>query len=199
VTDVTASDPTRYRTIVADPPWAYDEGWPAASTSPRSAFNRGVVPLDTRKREPLPYAPMSVEAISSLPIADFAMPDAHLFLWTTNRYILDGYSVVTAWGFRPSQLLTWCKPPRGKGPGGVFASASEFVIYARRGKPQHLSRQDRTWWEWSRRGHSVKPEAFLDTVEAAVPGPYLEMFSRRSRLGWDTWGNEALNHVEIAS
>jgi N6-adenosine-specific RNA methylase IME4 len=36
-------------------------------------------------------------------------------------------------------------------------------------------------------------------VESVSPGPYLEMFARRNRLGWDTWGNEALGHVEIAS
>ncbi len=45
--------------------------------------------------------------------------------------------------------------------------------------------------------HSAKPEAFLDLVEQVSPGPYLEMFARRNRLGWDTWGNEALNHVSL--
>lgn len=38
-----------------------------------------------------------------------------------------------------------------------------------------------------------------DIVESVSPGPYLEMFARRQRLGWDTWGNEALEHVEVAS
>lgn len=47
--------------------------------------------------------------------------------------------------------------------------------------------------------HSAKPEAFLDIVEQVSPGPYLELFARRQRLGWDTWGKEALNHVEMAS
>lgn len=46
--------------------------------------------------------------------------------------------------------------------------------------------------------HSAKPEGFMDIVETVSPGPYLEMFARRQRLGWDTWGNEALQHVEIA-
>jgi N6-adenosine-specific RNA methylase IME4 len=30
-------------------------------------------------------------------------------------------------------------------------------------------------------------------VEQVSPGPYLEMFSRRARLGWDTWGDESLH------
>lgn len=29
-------------------------------------------------------------------------------------------------------------------------------------------------------------------------GPYLELFARRQRLGWDTWGNEALEHVALS-
>ena len=49
---------------------------------------------------------------------------------------------------------------------------------------------DRNWWEWKRDKHSKKPEAFQDIVETVSPGPYLEMFARRQRAGWDTWGNE---------
>ena len=46
---------------------------------------------------------------------------------------------------------------------------------------------------------SAKPEAFIDLVEQVSPGPYLELFARRQRLGWDTWGNEALEHVELSA
>ena len=38
-----------YSTIVADPPWAYDEGWPGASTSPNSKMHRGVAYKDVPK------------------------------------------------------------------------------------------------------------------------------------------------------
>jgi N6-adenosine-specific RNA methylase IME4 len=189
----------KYRTIVADPPWEYREGWPGASTSPLSAFNRGVVPSDTSVRDALPYESMTTDAVAALPVGDLAQNDAHLFLWTTNRYLWDAADIARRWGFRPSQVLTWCKPPRGVGPGGLFANTTEFIIYARRGKPEQTKRQDSSWWLWSRAGHSVKPEAFLDVVETAVPGPYLELFARRNRLGWDTWGNESLEHVEVAT
>jgi N6-adenosine-specific RNA methylase IME4 len=37
-------------------------------------------------------------------------------------------------------------------------------------------------------GHSVKPDAFLDLVESWCPGPYAELFCRRPRFGWDSWG-----------
>jgi hypothetical protein len=64
---------------------------------------------------------------------------------------------------------------------------------------KRLSRASGRWHEWPRGPHSAKPEAFLDMVEAVSPGPYLEMFARRQRLGWDTWGDEALEHVRIGA
>lgn len=42
-------------------------------------------------------------------------------------------------------------------------------------------------------------DALLDLVEAVSPGPYLEMFSRRARLGWQTWGDEALHGTEAVA
>jgi N6-adenosine-specific RNA methylase IME4 len=175
----------KYQTIVADPPWAYDEGWPV---------NRGA---NAGTRIGLPYAAMSLDEIKALTVPSAG--DAHLLLWTTNKYVLSAYAVAQAWGFRPSQLLTWCKPPIGVGPGGVFANTSEFVVYARRGKPEHHQRQASTWWEWPRGAHSAKPEAFLDMVEATFPGPYLELFARRARFGWDYWGDQSLGTAEVAA
>jgi N6-adenosine-specific RNA methylase IME4 len=177
--------PARYQTIVADPPWAYDDGWPV---------NRG---RNAGSRIGLPYGAMSLDAIRALDVSAIATSDAHLLLWTTNRYVLDAYGVARAWGFRPSQLLTWCKPPVGIGPGGVFANTSEFCVYARRGKPEHLQRISSTWWEWPRGEHSAKPEAFLDLIEATFPGPYLEMFARRARFGWDYFGDESLGTAKL--
>lgn len=176
---------TVYKTIVADPPWEYDEGWPV---------NRG---RKAGTRIPLPYPSMSVDEIAALPVEELADENAHLFLWTTHRYLEAAFDVVRAWGFRYSATLTWCKEPVGLGPGGLFAVTSEFVLYARRGKPQYrTARVPTSWWVWPRGGHSVKPEAFMDMVENTVPGPYLELFARRNRFEWDTWGNESL---ELAS
>lgn len=177
-----------YRTVVADPPWHY---------TGTSGVNRG---RNAGSRKPfLPYPTMSLDEIAELPVSDLVENDAHLFLWTTQRYLIPAFDVVRAWGFQHSATLTWCKEPIGVGPGGLFSVTTEFVLYGRRGKPERLSRVPTTWWLWPRGEHSVKPEAFLDMVEGAVPGPYLEMFSRRARMGWDTWGNESLGHVEMCS
>lgn len=168
-----------YRTIVADPPWAYDEGWPRFGDAAGKPHDRA----------PLPYASLSVDDIARLPVRDLMEGGAHLYLWTTNRYLEDAYEVAREWGFRPAQVLVWCKPPIGMGPGGAYANTAEFVIFGRRGSLPARERAESTWWVWSRAGgHSTKPQAFLDLVERVSPGPYVELFARQPRLGWDHWG-----------
>ncbi len=41
-----------------------------------------------------------------------------------------------------------------------------------------------------KREHSRKPDEAYDLIEACSPGPYLELFARFSRPGWQQWGNE---------
>jgi N6-adenosine-specific RNA methylase IME4 len=131
---------------------------------------------------------MSAADIACLPVEEIAADAAHLYLWTTNRYLRMSYSIAESWGFKPSQMLVWCKQPRGIGPGGAFSNTTEFALYCRRGKLPYQDRIDTTWWEWPRGSHSVKPGAFLDIVERVSPGPYVELFARQPRLGWDAWG-----------
>lgn len=192
---------TRYRTVVADPPWEIGS-FPALNSVGTMGWKRD----GTEGVKPPPFETMTIDEIKALPVADLAEQDAHLYLWTFNRHLEAAYSVARAWGFRPSQLLTWCKPPMG-GLGGAFTQSSEYVLFCRRGTLAAIGKAGSTWFQWPRHRHytatgytqhSVKPDAFLDLVEQVSPGPYLEMFARRNRIGWDTWGDQALEHVEIA-
>jgi N6-adenosine-specific RNA methylase IME4 len=177
---------TRYRTIVADPPWHYErmvgrtigggEGWQA----------RG-----------LPYGSMTLDEIRALPVATMADADARLFLWTTNRYLCDAFSVIAAWGFRYQQALAWHKTNASPYPGAVAVLDLEFLLVGQRGTPGRLKPARSSLISKAISRHSAKPEAFLDLVETVSPGPYLEMFARRDRLGWDTWGNESLGTAEL--
>lgn len=183
----------RYRTIVADPPWSYRgsiPGWMHATTQ---EGGRGT------HRSVTPYETMTVDEIAALPVPDLAEDRAHLYLWTTNTHLPLAFRIVEGWGFRYSTLLVWCKNPMGKVGTPTYPIQTEFVLFARRGSLVAVSPADRNWWNWTRPNaeHSRKPEAFLDVVEQVSPGPYLEMFARRNRLGWDTFGNEALEHVEL--
>jgi N6-adenosine-specific RNA methylase IME4 len=182
---------TRYRTIVADPPWKVKAGPAHFADNP----NRARTGPATRD---LSYGTMTVDEIAALRVTDIAEKDAHLYLWAINAYVEDAYNVARAWGFKPSALLTWCKTPRGIGLGGTFTLTTEPLLFCRRGTCKALSRSDTSWFQWPRGRHSEKPDAFYDLVEATSPGPYLEMFARRARLGdWHYWGNESLGTVRM--
>lgn len=178
---------------MADPPWDHSDGtgFSFGERDPRGRSGK-----HAPSSHSLPYEVMSVEEISALrpPAADHA----DLYLWTTNRYLRDSYGVAEAWGFVPSAVLVWCKPANQGLFGGRFLSNLEFVLFSRRGRPQYIKKFGSRWFEWPRGAHSAKPEAFYDLVESVSVGPYLEMFARRNRLGWHTWGDEALEHVSLA-
>jgi N6-adenosine-specific RNA methylase IME4 len=194
-----------YATIVADPPWPMPD---TGRTTRGETDSRGIYTASSGRTidgtwwgrhrggtVDIPYSTMSLEDIAALPVQGIAADDAHLYLWTTNRFLEDAYAVARSWGFRPAQVLVWCKPPMGVGFGGAFTTTTEFVIFARRGSLKATRRHDTSWWNWKRVyvdghiAHSVKPPAFLDVVESVSPGPYVELFARAPRLGWDSWGH----------
>ena len=179
-----------FKTIVADPPWMIKPiaAMPRVSEGSNGKGTRNG--LQVKRFVPVPYPTMTIAEIEALPVAGVAAKDAHLYLWTINRYVEQSYSVARAWGFKPSTLLTWAKKPRGIML-GTFTGSTEFILFARRGTCKALRRLDTTWFPWPRHNaHSRKPEAFQDMVETVSPGPYLELFARRPRLNWTVWGNE---------
>lgn len=167
-----------YHCIVADPPWQLTTG--------PEVFNG----TNERGNQPLAYAQMTLDEIKALNVEANAADDAHLYLWTTNRYLEASYDVARAWGFKPSTVLVWCKAPRGVGLGDTYRLTTEFVLFARRGSLPHRQIVPTTWFEWPRGKHSAKPDAFYELVESVTPGPHLDLFARRERDGWTTWGDE---------
>jgi hypothetical protein len=88
-------------------------------------------------------------------------------------------------------------PGLGGGLGGAWGITTEFVLFARRGTLPATGRVVGTWFNvkrpYDRRGkpqHSAKPQHFYDLIERVSPGPYLELFARKERAGWTTWGDE---------
>jgi N6-adenosine-specific RNA methylase IME4 len=194
------SENAGYRTIVADPPWEYD-GFASAWPKNQRRGGESVV-------RPLPYKAMSVDDIAALPVRSFAARDARMFCWTTNRYLPHSFSILKAWGAKYVQTLVWHKTNPAPFSGSVATNACEFLLVAVWGAPPRLARYPtsvvtsprvKSTFCDSRDNHSRKPDAFLDIIESVSPGPYLEMFARRQRLGWDTWGNEALEHVSMSA
>lgn len=179
-----------YRCIVADPPW-----------SPSLGGNWGAR-VDKARPQKF-YKTMCLEDIKALDVP--SAEQAHLYLWAISAHVDWGFEVARAWGFEPITTLTWCKPGLGV---GRFRCNTEHVIVARKGSRhgnpfgqggRHSQATDGTWFDWPKGRHSEKPEQFFDLVERLSPGPRLEMFARRKRLGWDAWGNEVDSDVVIGN
>lgn len=168
-----------FRTVVADPPWQY------GNTSTRGAAEDH-------------YSTMTIEELCALPVAERMAPDAHLYLWVTNNFIREAFEVMDAWGFAYKTCLTWVKPQMGMG--NYFRGVTEHILFGAKGSLRTQARDIRNCFEAPRQKHSAKPDLFYDIVEKASPGPYLEMFARRARLGdWSYWGNESLETTELAA
>lgn len=190
-----------FATIVADPPWPYADALRERSLLPRTVKADGSIATGVTMADH--YPPMTMPELCGLDVP--AEANAHLYLWTTNAFMVEAHQLAVAWNFTPKTILTWVKTHHGDQErvsmktGYYFRGATEHLLFCVRGSlPLATTEALPTAFLWPRAPHSVKPDAFYDLVEQASPGPYLEMFSRRARLGWSTWGNESLHGGEAA-
>ena len=176
----------KYRTIVADPPWPYPEEF--VQIHSRAG----------RVTKPLPYSALKVDEIAALPISDLADTNCRLFCWATSRFLPDAFGVIRAWHFDYKQTIVWHKAGNPSPWGGSVApNHAEFLLVAVRGAPGRGEMWKSSVISINVGEHSAKPDAFLDLVEQVSPGPYLELFARRARFGWDYWGDESLGTCDI--
>ncbi len=169
-----------YRVILADPPWRFVT-W--------SAKGKGRSPEAW-------YDCLDLEAIVRLPVGQWAAADAVLFLWVTDPLLERAFEVIRAWGFTYKTVgFHWVKlNPSGRGfhvgLGYWTRANSELCLLATRGAPRRSARDVERLVVAPRREHSRKPEAVQERIERLLPGPYLELFARARRPGWDAWGLE---------
>jgi N6-adenosine-specific RNA methylase IME4 len=169
-----------YKAIVADPPWSYNV-W-SKTGAIRSASQH--------------YTTMSLEDIKALPVADLAAPDCCLFLWATDPLLVEAFEVINSWGFKFKTVgFYWAKLNKKSddfftGLGFWTRANPEQCLLATKGKPQRINKGIRKLVIARRGAHSQKPEEVQNRIEKLVPGPYCELFARRSRDGWAVWGDE---------
>lgn len=175
---------SKYKTILADPPWQFQNRTGKMAPEHRR-LNR--------------YGTMTLPEIKALPVSDFAENTAHLYLWVPNALLPDGLEVLRSWGFEYKTNLVWYKTrkdggPDGRGVGFYFRNVTEMILFGVKGKNArtlHPGRTQVNLLSKQKREHSRKPDEFYEIVEDCSPGPYLELFARGSRTGWSTWGNQA--------
>lgn len=144
---------------------------------------------------------MTVKELCALPVAAVVTDSAHLYLWTTNSFLVEVHEIARAWGFAPKTLVTWVKKKPDGTPsmktGYYFRGATEHCLFAVRGSLRLKGPPHPTVFETPRLPHSVKPDYFYALVEAQSHGPYLELFARRKRPGWSAWGNEVDSDIAL--
>jgi N6-adenosine-specific RNA methylase IME4 len=181
-----------YGAILVDPPWPF-----ATWSHVGLAGDRWQERRAERSREP-PYRTMTVEDIGALPVAGVAAPDCALFLWVVQTQLPAALAVIERWGFVfKSVAFGWIKGVDEGidtvvpiGTGYWTRAGLEQCWLATRGHPRRLAADVRQVIIEPRREHSRKPDCVHERIERLVAGPYLELFARRERPGWTTWGDE---------
>jgi len=171
-----------YSTILADPPWQ---------------FQNRTGKMAPEHRRLLRYPTLELKEIMELPVPKLAAAKSHLYLWVPNALLQEGLSVMECWGFTYKSNVVWYKirkdgGPDGRGVGFYFRNVTELVLFGVRGSMRTLKpgRTQVNLLSTRKREHSRKPDELYDLVEACSPGPYLELFARFRRPGWHQWGNE---------
>jgi N6-adenosine-specific RNA methylase IME4 len=188
-----------YKTLMADPPWAYDDDMPGpgrGSSSHYDTLHAGTV---------AGIAPQIRKATA---------PSAHLYLWTTNSFMQEAFEIADAWGFDQKTIITWLKvtdEPRELpherdrdvpvteriGMGHYYRNVTEHMLFCVKGNRQTNHDNVPNYLFAERDTHSSKPSKAYELVERQSPPPRLELFSRANRADWDTWGDEAQRDRQI--
>lgn len=175
----------RYAVVYADPPWRY------------SSKHHGYGGAEDH------YPSMALDDIRAIPVP--AADDCALFMWATMPLLRHAFEVVEAWGFKyKTTAFCWVKQNKSgiglvTGLGYWTRSNVEVCLLATRGRPRPISHRVHSVVVSPRGRHSQKPdEVRRRIVELMGHVPRLEMFARVRTPGWDAWGNEVHNSIELA-
>lgn len=189
----------KFGTIMADPPWQFQN-------------KTGKVAPEHRRLNR--YPTMDLAAICSMPVGELAADPAHLYLWVPNALLPEGLKVMNAWGFQYKSNIVWEKirkdgGPDGRGVGFYFRNVTEILLFGVRGKQARTLAPGRSQVNFieapepngdlvktRKREHSRKPDEQYDIIESCSRGPYLELFARGERPRWTVWGNQADDSYE---
>ena len=174
-----------YRVILCDPPWRF-----------RVFSKKGLGKSAERHYQTLDLDKI-VEIMDGISTAN----NAALFLWITDPMLETGLELIREMGFQYKTVaFTWVKESKhGKehmGTGYYTRANPEMCLLATKGKPlERKSKSVRQLLISKVREHSRKPDEIYDRIEALFDGPYLEVFARTERSGWDAIGNEVHKFV----
>lgn len=191
--------PRLYRTIYADCPWRF------------LTYSGHSLPQRAKEQH---YPTMTIDELKALPVGALATKDACLFMWILGSHIDQGIDLARAWGFRyTTDVFIWRKVRKtiepdawedddasvmGLGHWSRNEAEQCFLFSRGRPSPRPGSRGVRQIINHPRLEHSRKPPETYKRIEKLAPGPYLELFARKTAPGWDAWGNQPMRFQEAA-
>ena len=180
----------KYKIIYADPPWDYKD---KRDKHPRLCGGASAHYVTTPTKD-----------LAQLDVASICDTDCMLFMWVTFPTLPDAISLISSWGFKYKTLgFSWIKLNKKNlkpffGIGYYTKSNCECCLIGVKGKPIKISDSVSSVIIEPRMEHSKKPTTARDRiVQLCGDVPRLEMFCRGSAEGWDVFGNEAENSIEI--
>jgi len=150
------------------------------------------------------YPTMSVEEICALPVGTITEDNCALVLWATFPKLPEALRVMSAWGFRyVTVAFNWFKTTKSDSPffgvGYYTKSNSEIALLGVKGKMKPDSNFVSQVIVANRERHSKKPDIVHDKiVELFGDLPRAELFAREKKSGWDVWGNEVINDIDLS-
>lgn len=173
----------QYLTILADPPWE------------QSLMGNRKRIRDPHCSQSLPYPTMATSAIKDLPVSDIAAVGCHLWLWTTNQFLRQGFEVMESWGFKYLAPITWVKP---SGCGNYFVHVTQVILFGYKERCLFTKSRFKPTVIYALPGrHSEKPQSIFDLIEDVSNTPRIELFARKKLTGWDCWGNEVQSDIDL--
>ena len=173
----------KYKIILADPPWNYNN-WSKLKSDKLS-----------KKCGRMLYSTMNLNEICDLQIDKIADKECILFLWATMPCLEQAFEVIKAWGFiYKCCAFSWVKTTsKGiySGLGNWTLGNIELCLLAtHKGFPKRQKPVKQV--VLAKRGvHSKKPDEVRKRIVTMMGDlPRIELFARDRKQGWDAWGNE---------
>lgn len=147
---------------------------------------------------------MEIDDLCALPISEIAAKNSILFLWATFPKLPEALKLIEAWGFTyKSVAFLWLKQNK-KAPSWYYGLGfwtrgnAELCLLATKGHPKRKSNKVHQFIISPIEQHSKKPDIARDKIIALMGDlPRIELFARQATPGWDIWGNELPNSIEI--
>jgi N6-adenosine-specific RNA methylase IME4 len=180
----------KYSIIYADPPWSYNDK--------RKTLKRYTGANDH-------YETLSIQEIKNLPINNISAENSILFIWVVMPLLQEGLDVIKSWGFKYKTCgFSWMKTNKssatlfGRGVGHYTMPNVELCLIGIKGR---FNRNKNNIYQAvlsAREEHSKKPDEVRNRiVELCGDLPRIELFARSKIDGWDVFGNEIENSINL--